>query len=395
MQKSYVGFIFGGDSAESDVSVVTALGLEKQIRGTIEFEPVFIYISRQNKFYYVPCNLMNVDTFKNVEYSLRNYEVKLIDGGGVKRIRGLSKKVLFSLDAIVNCCHGGAGENGVLSGYLKMLNIPFSTASHLSLGLAMDKNLFKLVLRSSGILVPNWVYFSSNDYTKNKDEIVSSVIALRFPVIVKPNASGSSLGVTIVSSIEELDEAILVALEFDSSVIVEKLVQNKVEFNCAVLGGGDEIIVSDVDQIENNHDLFSFADKYIGSNENKNPSQNRQITKIYNNHSKKSVKGMESASRLIPAPISSQLTHKIQSMSAEVFKLLGLSGISRVDFLYDKKKKKLYVGEINSVPGSMALYFFSRSKLGCRGVISKLVQIAKNEYKRNKSVSEKFIPKIF
>lgn len=395
MQKSYVGFIFGGNSAESDVSVVTALGLEKQIRGTIEFEPVFIYISRENKFYYVPCSYMRVDTFKNVADRLRKFEIDFVRGGGVRKVHGLKRKLLFSLDAIVNCCHGGAGENGELSGYFKLLDIPFSTASHLALGLAMDKNLFKLALRSSGILVPSWVYFSGFEYSKNKDEIISKVVALRFPVIVKPNASGSSLGVTIVGSVEELEEAVLVALEFDSSVVVEKLVQNKVEFNCAVLGGGEEIIVSDVDQIENNHNLFSFADKYIGSPSDKGGLQSGQISKIGTGNNAKSLKGMESAARLIPAPISDGLTHKIQSVSAQVFKLLRLSGISRVDFLYDKKKKKLYVGEINAVPGSMALYFFSRSKLGCRGVISKLIEIAKSERKRNKSVNEKFIPKIF
>ena len=389
MQKKYVGFVFGGESAESDVSVVTMLGLEKQLRGVSEFEPIFLYVSKDLDFYLVPSKFMVIDSFKNPQKTLSKFQVVIEKGGIVRRKKSIKKTKLFVLDAVINCMHGGVGESGQMSGLFQVLQIPFSTYSSLAMGLSMNKNLFKLVLRSSGILVPNWVYFSKKDWESGYDKIKEKVAFLRYPVVVKPNASGSSLGVRVVTSEDELDSAINIAFEFDCEVIIEKFVHNKVEFNCAVLGGRDGVIVSDVDEIESNSKLFSFEEKYIGSSSEEKSQKNSQIP------NKKTSKGMEFAPRLLPAPISPSLTEKIQEISALVFKTLGLSGISRVDFLYDKKKKKLYVGEINAVPGSMALYFFKKSKLGIHGVISKLVQIAKNEHTKSVIVDKQFVPKIF
>ena len=236
MTKSYVGFIFGGESAESDVSVVTALGLEKQIRGVTEFVPVFLYVSKSREFFLVPSSMMNVETFKNPEKYLRKNRIEIKFGGLVVRSSRCSHRRLCSLDAVVNCMHGGDGENGAIAGYMKTLGVPFSTSSHLALGLSMNKNLFKRVLRASGILVPSWVYFSKKEWLKNSDDLLEKIQALRFPVVVKPNSSGSSLGVTVAKSLTEIKDAVNVAMKFDDEIIIEKFVQNKVEFNCAVLG---------------------------------------------------------------------------------------------------------------------------------------------------------------
>ena len=390
MLKNYVGFVFGGESAESDVSVVTALGLEKQTRGFCEFEPMFLYVSSDLEFYAVPRDLMKVETFKNPKVQLKKHQVFFEKGGIVRKKNSLTKTKLFVLDAVVNCTHGGYGESGELSGFMKMLDIPFSTFSPLAMALSMNKNLFKTIMRASGILVPNWVYFSKSDWLKNRDELCSKIESMRFPVVVKPNSSGSSLGVVVASSMNELYDGIDVAFKFDSHVIVEKCIQNKVEFNCAVLGDTSSAVVSDIDQIETGGKFFSFNDKYIGNAGSCSETSKNSITE-----QKKNSKGMEFAPRLLPAPISDSLTQKIQHISADVFKVLGLSGISRVDFLYDKKKKKLYVGEINAVPGSMALYFFRRTKLGVHGVLSKLVKIAKAEHGRKLVLDQKFIPEIF
>lgn len=388
MKKNIVGFIFGGNSAENEVSVVTTLGIDKIMKGVSNFSPEYIYMSKENKFFYIKRSEMNVDTFKSGDYLKKENEILILHGGDVIFKNHKIKKKLFHLSACVNCCHGGAGEDGNLSGYFNILSIPFSTSSHTALGIAMDKNLFKLAVKSMGILSANWVHFSRYDWQNFKSEIIHKISQLKFPLIVKPNASGSSLGINIARNLDELNSMIDIAFEFDNSVIVEKLIENKTEFNCAVIGNENEIIVSDVDQIEEKGDMFSFQDKYIG-NCNDKPVKN------VNSSSKKLGGGMESVKRLLPAPISNNLKDKIQETSAKIFKTLGLSGVVRIDFLYDNSKKKLYVGEVNAVPGSLALYFFKNSKIGVLGVINKLINIAKNSSENNVSVNEKFIPKIF
>ena len=389
MQKKSIGIVFGGNSAESQVSVITALMIEKNIRGMAEYDFVFLYLSRDNKFYLIPQNKMNVQTFKSGECESQKYQVVLGYNGSVFKSKSLLKKKCLDLYAVINCCHGGAGENGVLSGFMKMLNIPFSTSSCMGMGISMDKNLFKHILRSNSVLVPDWVFVSKKDWKYSKTEVFSKVKTLKFPVIVKPNSSGSSLGVSVVKNEEEFEQKVDIAFEFDSNVIIEKLIENKVEFNCAVLGDTCEIIVSDVDQVQGIEELFSFEDKYIGKPSEKAEQKNKEITQ------KSNKKGMEQVSRLLPAPIGDKLKNKLQETSAIVFNLIGLSGISRVDYLYDEKKKKLYVGEINSVPGSLALYFFKNTKMGVRGVIEKLINIAINSSASFVKINEKFIPKIY
>lgn len=388
MKKNCIGFIFGGDSAENEVSIVTTLGLEKLMKGVSTFTPEFIYISTDNKFFYVKRKDMNVDYFKSENVIKSENEILILHGGDIVYKNRVLNKKLFHLNAIINCCHGGYGENGALAGYMQMCSIPFSTFSSTALGISMDKNLFKHIMKSVGVLVPSWIVIYKKDWKDDKSEVIEKIQGLKFPVIVKPNSSGSSLGITVVKNIDELYSSLDVAFEFDNTLIVEKLVENKVEFNCCVLGGSKEMIVSDVDQIEEKGDMFTFSDKYIGDSSS---SKNNTMK----SSSKKSVSGMESAKRLLPAPITVSLKDKIQESSAIVFKTLGLSGISRVDFLYDQKKKKLYVGEVNAVPGSLALYFFKNTKIGVLGVINKLINIALEEYNSKVKVDDKFIPKIF
>ena len=387
MQKLNVGFVFGGDSAESDVSVISMLIMEKTVRKIIDIEPYYLYLSKQNEFYLIDKNDMVIDTFKEENVKRLKNKIELLKGAKVCIQKGLKRKYIC-IDTIINVTHGGVGENGVLSGYFELLKIKNSTYNHTALGVCMDKNLFKNVARGLNILVPDFTCFSKKEWEENRDYCIDNISALKLPLVVKPNASGSSLGVTVIKDFGELEEAVSVAFEFDNRVIVEKFIMNKVEFNCAVLGDENEVIVSDVDQVLKDSELFSFQDKYIGSSDSA-PTKNELGSKMGG----KSL-GMEGAS-LLPAPIGAGLTKKIQDISAKLFSELGLSGIVRVDFLYDKNKKKLYVGEINSIPGSMALYFFQKSSIGSVGVIKKLIDIGLASQNNKVKIDSKFIPKIF
>ena len=391
MQKKCVGFVFGGASAEREISIVTMLQVKKFASITPSIIPYYFYIDEvSGNFYYLEDKDMISSTFvTNEKVKEKATKIEFCKNGFVVKRGKLFTKTICKIDAIVNCCHGGIGEGGELAGYFATLNIPFSTTSHTYLGFSMDKNLFKSCMRSWGVKVPDWICFSFYQFNENKDEIIEKVESLGYPLIVKPNASGSSLGITIVNSSSELEEAITVAFEFDDKVIAEKVVKNLVEFNCACLKIDDKIYVSEVDQIEKSDDktIFSFEEKYIGEkdqNASKKPA-------------KKAV-GMDNAKRLLPAPISKDMAQKIQKTARLVYENLGASGVARIDFLFDKKKKSLYVGEINAVPGSFGLYFFSGTSIDGISLISAMVKTAIKEHEirtRKLQIKQELIPKIF
>jgi len=391
MHKKCVGFVFGGASAEREISIVTMLQVKRFASIAPSISPYYFYIDEiSGDFYCLEDKDMVADTFvtnQKVKEKAKKIEFCL-NGFIVKRGR-LFTKTLCKLDAIINCCHGGIGESGELAGYFATLNIPFSTMSHTYLGISMDKNLFKSIVKSWGVKVPDWLCFSASQFKDGLEEIIDKSYTIGYPLIVKPNASGSSLGITIVKSSQELESAISLALEFDDKVILEKMVKNLVEFNCACVKIDDKTYTSEVDQIEKTDDktIFSFKEKYIGET-----SEN-----ISKKPAKKAV-GMDNAKRLLPAPIGKELTQKIQKAARLVYDNLGASGVARIDFLFDKKKKCLYVGEINAVPGSFGLYFFSGTSIDGITLLSSMVKTAIKEHeKRNKKllIKSELVPKIF
>lgn len=384
MLKKNIGFVFGGQSAESQVSVVTALQISRQIKNCDAFVCYFVYLDTNGKdFYLIKSADMTVDTFKNEKYKSIGSLISFSYGGVIKKASGLFKKAIATVDAVINLCHGGVGEDGALAGYMGVLSIPFSTASHTALGIAMDKNIFKTLLKGMKIKVSSWISVAFSEYEKEPEYVKQKCIKLGLPLVIKPNASGSSLGVMVVKTYEELESAIHDAFLFDNNIIIEKMVENKIEFNCAVIGSPFHAECTEVDQIQEMGEVFSFSEKYIGSGvPAKKPLGKKTL-------------GMQNASRLLPAPIDEKLKNQIQTISFKIFKCLKLSGVARVDFMYDKKEKKLYVGEINSVPGSLALYFFSSTNIDAIKLISLLYDIAISEHKSKHHVKADFVPKIF
>ena len=376
-----IGFVFGGKSAEREISIVTMLQVKNTILGNVEFVPKFVYIDENGvDFYLIDEKQMNGEFFKNINYKAMT-KICFAPFGEVYKAKGKIKKKLFTISAAVNCCHGGMGEDGTLAGFFKTLCVPFSSWGHLGLGLSMDKNLFRLVLQGAKIDVAEGFAFSKKDYENDPEKFVKQACKLKFPVVVKPNASGSSLGVNVAKNAREFAEFVALAFLYDTSVVVEKFVQNKREFCVAVVGSKNEgYVVSDVDEVGASSDIFSFDEKYIGDRETP-----RKKGKVF----------QAGAKRNLPADISENLKNTIKQTGEKVVALLGLSGISRVDFMFDKKTKKLFCIECNGVPGSLAMYFFSGTSLENEKLVCKLVDIAKSETNNSTNFSKELTPKIF
>ena len=389
MQTQHIGFVFGGNSPEREVSILTMLQVKRLVGCSSWAVPHYFFLDKTGHgFWHIPSDKLCADLFKCGKLEKVATKVEFVSGGDVFFRGKVIQRKVCHVDAIVNCCHGGFGECGELAGFFKVLGIGFSTSNHVALGLSMDKHLFKCVMKSMGIKTPAWICAKKSDFESDEkaQEMLERMIKkLGEKVIVKPNNSGSSLGVTVPKSKEELLPAIKLAFEFSESVIVEKLVENKIEFNCAVVGGKSGCVASEVDQVITESEMFSFEEKYIGG----------EIKPNSKSCASKKGAGMDNAKRLLPAPISDSLKEKIQQTAKKAFEVLGLGGVARVDFLYDQKSKQLFVGEINAVPGSMALYFFKKSKFDGLSLVRELAQIAIQESNSEKLVSDDFVPKIF
>lgn len=310
--------IFGGRSYEHDISVLTAI----QIMGFVDRNNdriVPCYISRDGEKFIAPYRSMDVKSYCG---NVKGRKVEFVSSG-VKI--GLKK---YMIDCALICCHGGGGENGSLSGLLNIYNIPYTCADVLPSAICMDKAQTHENATKIGI---NSVDFVTVKKNYDIDKIID---ALGDKVIVKPLNLGSSIGVKSAHGKSELAIAVDNALALDSAVIVERQVENLVEYNIAVMRSRGEIKLSGIERPIAGKEVLDFADKYM--NDGKMSGLNREF----------------------PASVSFELKREIESIARKAYIEFGLGGVVRIDFLYDSVSEKLYMNEINTVPGSLAYYLF-------------------------------------
>ena len=191
-----------------------------------------------------------------------------------------------------------------------------------------------------------------------------------YPVVVKPATLGSSVGITLAKNDKEIESAINEAIKYDVKIIVEKAVNNLTEVNCSILGDYRFQEASAIEEVLSDNDLLTYADKYVGGGKGKMKGMPA-----------KGSKGMASASRIIPAKIDKKMTDEVIKISKEVFKLLNLSGVCRIDFLIDKKEKKIYINEPNTIPGSLAFYLWTPVGKSYEEHLDSMISIAIKNYK--------------
>jgi len=187
---------------------------------------------------------------------------------------------------------------------------------------------------------------------------------LGYPVFVKPANLGSSVAINKAGGLKELENAIDVASHFDRRIIVEEGKENIVEINCSVLGN-NELTVSVCEQPIKTQDVLTYEDKYLKGGK---------------------TKGMASLSRLVPAPISEELTKKIQETAIKAFRAVDAAGISRVDFMVKPDTENFWITEINTLPGSLAFYLWEKSGLSFDKLLDKLIELGFERHKERQSL---------
>lgn len=370
--KIRVGVLYGGKTTEHEVSIITAV----QAMGFLnpeKYDVIPMYLTKENEMY-TGEPLKEMEVYKESEL-LKRYCKNVVcynkDGALVlQNKKGIFKKIIKVVDIVIPCVHGYNMEDGNIEGMLETYGVPYTGSDIYGCTVGQDKVFQKQILASSGISVPKYTWFYDNEYFEDNSKILSDVKKLGYPVIVKPARQGSSIGIKLANNEEELKEAIEEATKYDEKILVEEAISNVTELNCSVLGSTSYMETSSIEQVMGKDDILSFNDKYVGSGAKKGVK------------GASTSKGMLSANRVIPAEIPDALAKEIAETSKKVFRVLGASGVVRIDYLYDKKAKKYYVNELNTIPGSLSFYLWTPLNKEYDELLDDMINIAVKRYKK-------------
>ena len=383
-----VGVIFGGVTCEHDVSVVSGLQLIENVNKN-KYEVVPIYI-HSNGEWYTGNELLDSKIYREFdkhEAGLKKAIIPPNKKGLIVFEKGFFAKDKFiELDIVIPAMHGMNGEDGTIQGLLELANIPYTSSGVLGSSVGMDKILMKKVFEAHSLPVLPYTYLIRDEWEENQSKIIEKIEdEITYPMFVKPSNLGSSIGISKAKNREGLINAIEVAVKYDSRVIVEKGVENLIEINCSALGFGDDVKTSVCEQPVNWEEFLTFEDKYMRGGKNA-----KNGTALGNKLGSKKV-GMESMDRRIPANIPDEQTNEIQELTKKAFKCLNSKGVVRIDYIIDKDENKVYINEINTIPGSFSFYLWKHNGIEYPELIDKLIEIAEkaNEEKNKNNYTYK------
>lgn len=360
--------VFGGRSAEHDVSIVTAqVAIIPALQASGHYNVVPFYVAKDGNWYSHP-KLNDIKTFQSpgfTEWLTKLSTAKVSANGGLE-VTSSSESSLIGkkggaterIDVAFPSMHGTYGEDGSLMGLLRMANVPFVGCDLFASAIAMDKVLTKQVTQAAGLPSVTYEWFARSDWEQDRDSILKRVSHLKLPLFVKPAHLGSSIGITKVDAKDQLENAIEVAVHYDDKVIVEEGVSNLIEVTVPVMGN-DELRTGLVEKALNKEALFSFDEKYMFGG--------------------KKTGGKSTYSEL-PAKIDPKLITDSEALAKDAFKAIGGTGIARIDLLIDGKTNKIYLNEINTLPGSLYHHNWKAAGVSNVELVTTLIQLAEERF---------------
>lgn len=341
--KLNVCVMFGGKSTEHDISIISGLQVYNALNKD-KYNVSIIYISKDNKMY-IGNKLNTIETYKNnINYKYLK-EVSLLNENNQTYIKHKNKTKI--VDIFIPVFHGEGTEDGTISALLEFIGATYITSDITSSSIAQDKIFTKDILKKYHIQTPRYVTINKGlvDYKQISEK-------LRYPLIIKPARLGSSIGIEKALNEEELIEKIDKVFLYSNRLIIEELIDNINEYNCACFRYNNKLYTSLVEEVKTNNDFLTFSDKYI--------SENKKLK--------------ENESRIIPASISKELEDRIKEVTKDIYQILGFSGVIRIDYIYDKTKQKLFFNEVNTIPGSYAFYLYEKNNLSFDIMLDMLIK---------------------
>ena len=381
-----IGVFFGSRSPEHEVSIITGELIISELK-KLGHTVVPVYLSKEGKwfvseelgalkFFTGGLALRSLgeggENYGKIYLDIESSKGKMVfrkNGSTKLTIKGFKRKE-YIIDLAFPAFHGRNGEDGTIQGLFEIFNVPYVGCDVTSSAITMDKVLTKLLCERFGIPTADFIYFDLSEWNIRKSELLDNAEKeLDWPVFVKPARLGSSIGIAKAKDKKELEFAIEVALKYDDKVLVEKAVENLADITCCVMGG-ESPKASLIQEAVFGSDLFSYEDKYLEDG-------GAQL-------------GNAKQKLVIPADIGAELTEEIRRLSVEVFKKFGCSGIARVDFLLDRKSGQYYVGEINTLPGTLYHHLWKASGMEIGEVIKELIKTAEVRHKKKELLINSF-----
>lgn len=370
--KKTIAVIFGGQSAEHDVSIITGhTPIIDSLRATDQFEIWPIYIARDGSWY-ADQAMNDLNYFKQPDWEAKVARLKKVqlqfDGGLKISWPGLLSKTV-KIDLVFPAMHGTFGEDGSLMGLLRLAGVPFAGCDLFASAVAMDKVLTKQVVAAEGLPIVPYVWFTKHDWQENKTAWLEKIAKLKYPLFVKPVHLGSSIGITKVKQLADLENALEVAFHYDDKVLVEEGVENLIEVTLPIMGN-DELQLANIERPLNKTEFFDFNDKYMSGG--------------------KKTGGANSQYSELPANIDPKLSEQVTDLGRHTYKTLGCTGIARVDFLIDGESGQVYVNEVNTLPGSLYHHNWKSAGVSNVELVMKLVSLAEERFAAQKNITYTF-----
>ena len=370
MAKIQLGVIFGSRSCEREVAIISAVQLMNHV-DTEKYDVIPVYISEQGVWYTGDAlrDIKSYTPFNPDKKGIEQVALDITAGSGAliatrpgKGLFGHATQVVAArLEVCVIVMHGLNGEDGTLQGMLELANLPYTSTGVAGSAIGMDKIMMKQFFRGAGDLpvLPD-CWFTRSAWEKEREVILNEVESkLGYPVFVKPANLGSSIGVSRADDREGLVDSIELAFDYDRRVLVEKGLDKPIELNCSVLGYDDDVEASPIEMPLSSEQFLDFREKYMANG---------------------GSKGMASLHRVLPAPIEDSLRDEIQALSCRIFRMLDCKGVVRIDYMFDRASSKIYITEINTIPGSLAFYLWENKGVKYRELIDRLVDCAKRAH---------------
>ena len=382
--KIKVGVIYGGETVEHEVSIISAIqAINKLDQEKYEIIPIYITKDRQ---WYTGDMLKDIEIYSDFNL-IKKYGKNVVfyekDGSFVLQNKKFPKSIVTDIDIVFPIMHGTNGEDGVIQGYLQSIGIPFVGGDIYASVVGQDKAFMKAIFEKENLPMTKYVWFYDYEYKNDSEEVLKNVKKLKYPVIIKPATTGSSVGIKVAENDKELVEAIDNAISYDNKILVEEVVANLKEVNISVLGNYEHQRLSVIEEVMSKNKFLTYDDKYIGGGKGKLKGGMKVPMKG-------ASKGMASADRKIPADILDKQKKEIEDIAIRAFKALGSAGVCRIDFLIDEKAKKVYINEINSIPGSLAFYLWEPIGVHYSDLLDDMINIGIKDYKRKQNKTHTF-----
>ncbi len=368
-----IAVVFGGKSAEHDVSIITAhLPVIESLLAAKGYDVWPVYITKEGRWY-ADKRMNDLAFFKQPDFEAqlaKGKQVQLSFDNGFSLVwPGMLGKSV-KIDVVFPAMHGTYGEDGSLPGLLRMAGVPFVGCDIFASAVAMDKVLTKQVVAAEGLPVVPYVWFTRREWEKSADALRGAIRKLKFPVFVKPVHLGSSIGIAKAKDGAELERAIEVALHYDDKVLVEESVEHLIEITLPIMGN-DDIRPALPERPLNKTEFFDFEDKYLSGGKKGGGGANSQYSEV-------------------PAKLSEEMAKRVLDLGVRVYRTLGCTGIARVDFLIDADTDTLYVNEVNTLPGSLYHHNWRKAGVSNMELVTGLVKLAEERYAVQKKLTFTF-----